>query len=132
MWCLYITTKHWLDKSVQMEKSKFNFNIFWFFDLYYVIKSMFRYHRKTPSILILCQNVFYKVRNIFLQYLNVLFFCLDYLNIVSKLNIVKFEISIYICFVLDFFCKSIKRVSQNMSLYCPTLNIEGLANMMRL
>ena len=57
---------------------------------------------------------------------------LNYLNIVSKLNIVKFEINIHVCFVMDFFCKSIKRVSQNMSLYCPTLNIKGLANMMRL
>ena len=50
---------------------------------------------------------------------------------VSKLNIVKFEINIRVCFVMDFFCKSIKRVSQNMSLYCPTLNIKGLANMIK-
>ena len=59
-------------------------------------------------------------------------FCLNYLNIVSKLNIVKFVINIHVCLVMDFFCKSIKRVSQNMSPYCPTLNIEGLGNMMRL
>ena len=67
---------------------------------------------------------------VFVFYLHSRHFLYD--NIVSQLKIVRYEISICVCFVLDFSCKSIKKVSQNMSLSCPTSNTEGLGNVMRL
>ena len=59
-------------------------------------------------------------KNIILMRANALFKHLKYFKILSKLKIVRYDISIYVCFVLDFFCKSIKMVSQNVSLNCPT------------
>ena len=38
------------NEKVQIKKLKLSLNIFWIFDLYYVIKSMFWYHRKAPFI----------------------------------------------------------------------------------
>ena len=57
---------------------------------------------------------------------------LNYVNIVSQLEIVRYEISIHFCFILDFFCKSIKKSEPKYKEDCPTTNTGGLANVMRL
>ena len=62
---------------------------------------------------------------------NASFKYLNNVNIVSQLDIVRYEINIDYWFVLDFFQKY-KKVSQNIRTHCPPTNSNDLANVMRL
>ena len=101
--------KHWLDNIVQIKNSE-NFETkFWFFDLYSVIKSTICYYSRHHFVnkqftlpLKKNENTFFRRLNAFLKH-----FIHD--NIVYQLEIVRYEINVNVCFVLDFFCKSIKK-----------------------
>ena len=71
------------------------------------------------------ENTFFRRLNAFLKH-----FIHD--NIVSQLEIVRYEIDVNVCFVLDFFCKSIKKSEPKYEPELPYINTEGLGNMMRL
>ena len=77
---------------------------------------MGRHYLLHKPLIIALENI----QNTFFKCLNALFKHFINENIVSQLEIVTFEISIHVCFVMEFLCKSIKKVSQNMSLSCPT------------
>ena len=76
--------------------------------------------------------VFYKLENIILTRANASFKHLKYFNILSLLKIVRYEISFFGCFVLDFFCKSIKNSEPKCEPKLPYINTEGLGNVIRL
>ena len=63
---------------------------------------------------------------------NALFKHLKYSNILSELEIVRYEISIYVCFVLDFFLQKYKNSEPKCEPELPYINTEGLGNVIRL
>ena len=80
----------------------------------FVIRGRHHLLNKQPYI------AFKKNENTFFRRLNAFSKHFIYNNIVSQLQIVRYEINVNVCFALDFFFKSIKKVSQNMSLIFPT------------
>ena len=56
---------------------------------------------------------------------------LNYVNIVSQLEVVRYEISIHFCLVLDFFAK-VKKSDPKYKDRLPYTSTDGLANVMGL
>ena len=107
-----------------------------------VIQYKFIYDPDPSRIRILGQNVIiYEINNFklplikykyFLRRLNASSRHFHYEYIVSQLKIVQYEISVYVCFVLDFFLHKYKKSEPKYEPELPYTNTEGLANIMRL
>ena len=127
-WCFSMVPKHWLDKIVQMKISENVETKFWIFHLYFVIKSTFCYCRKTPFMKYTTLNCLWYNIKYFSRRLNASSWLFFYDYIESQLKIVRYEIGIYVWFILDFFCKSIKKSEPKYEPELPYTNTEGLGN----